>query len=218
MSTLLHTYRGRFKYDEATAHAYQNKSSRRHRAEMKLVERALRQIPRDHRLLDLPCGGGRATLHAAALGFKVSAADYSDAMLEIARRRLREQGLDCPVEKQDIENLEYADDSFDSVLCFRLFHHFPTPEVRERAVAELCRVSRRYVLLSYFSPFSITSIKRRLRVSLGGRQSEKHATPLREVRSYFERQGFHLVRDLAVLPLLHTLHLAVFERAPAVTR
>jgi ubiquinone/menaquinone biosynthesis C-methylase UbiE len=139
-------------------------------------------------------------------------------MLEIARRRLRDQGLDCPVEKQDIENLDYADDSFDSVICFRLFHHFPTPEVRERAVSELCRISRRYVLMSYFSPFSITSIKRRLRVSLGGRQSEKHATPLREVRGYFEQQGFRLVRNLALFPLLHTLHLAVFERMPASPR
>jgi hypothetical protein len=51
-----------------------------------------------------------------------------------------------------------------------------------------------------------------VRVALGGRTSAKHSTPLSEVREYFAQAGFGLVKDFAQMPLVHTLHLAVFER------
>jgi ubiquinone/menaquinone biosynthesis C-methylase UbiE len=116
------------------------------------------------------------------------------------------------VARQDVERLTYADSQFDTVISFRLFHHFPNAEIRQRAVAELCRVARKFVVLSYFSPASVTSLKRRLRVVMGGRPSEKHPTSLGEVESYFTRAGFRLVKNFAQMPLIHTLHLAVFER------
>ena len=93
-------------------------------------------------------------------------------------------------------------------VCFRLFHHFPNAEIRQRVVSELCRVARQFVVLSYFSPRSVTSLKRKIT----GRESHRHATPLTEVAGYFEACGFQLVKDFAQLPLLHTLHVAIFER------
>lgn len=207
------TYRGRVKYDKQTALSYEE---RRHRskdsAEMRLIDRAFSSIPRDHRVLDVPCGGGRVTAHLAHRGYAVSAADLSDAMLDIARSNLAAQGLGCSVEKQDIEHLSVPDRGFDTVVSFRLFHHFPEPRIRHRVIRELCRVAGRYVVLSYFSPLSVTSMKRRLREARGGRKSEKHATSLAELEIYFRLEGFRLVEDFARLPLLHTLHLALFER------
>lgn len=209
------TYRGRIKYDRATAAAYQHgRSAARQRAELRLLDRALNLVPAGDSLLDLPCGGARLSVHAARRGYRVTAADLSAAMLELARDTLRSANLSCPVHQQDIERLSYADRAFGTVLCFRLFHHFPSPEIRQRAVGELCRVAGERVLLSYFSPWSVTSLRRALRVLLGGRRSQKHATPLTDVAAAFEREGFVLVRDFAQTPLLHTLHLAVFERRP----
>jgi hypothetical protein len=80
-------------------------------------------------------------------------------------------------------------------------------------VTELCRVARQYVALSYFSPASVTSVKRQIRAAIGGRRSDKHPTPLSEVQGYFTKAGFRLVKDFAQMPLIHTLHLAVFERS-----
>lgn len=205
-------YRGRVKYDEVTARRYQQRDSARHRAEVRLVERAFAHVPPTHRVLDVPCGGGRMTVALAQKGYAVTGADLSEAMLTIARETVAAQGLRCPIEKQDVERLTYADRSFDTVLCFRLFHHFPTPEIRQRAVNELCRVARRFVALSYFSPMSFTSWRRRLVAALGGKRSQKHATSLAEVQGYFGKAGFRLVRDFAQCPLFHTLHLALFER------
>lgn len=205
-------YRGRVKYDEPTARRYQVRVPSRHRAEMRLVDRAFAQVPKSHRVLDLPCGGGRVTVHLAQQGFNVSAADLSDAMLQITRETVAAAKLGCSVEKQDIEKLTFADRHFDTVVSFRLFHHFPNPDIRQRAVRELCRVARKYVALSYFSPVSVTSVKRTLRAALGGKKSEKHSTSLGEVEGYFAKAGFQLVRDFAQLPWVHTLHLALFER------
>jgi hypothetical protein len=134
-------------------------------------------------------------------------------MLKLARQHTGSEGVTCPVEKQDIEKLTYPDRRFDTVVSFRLFHHFPDREIRARVVRELCRVARQYVALSYFSPLSVTSVKRTLRAALGGKRSEKHATSLAEIQGYFAQAGFRLVKDHAQAPLIHTLHLALFERA-----
>ena len=205
-------YRGRVKYNEKTARRYQVRKEGKHLAEMRLVDRAFKLIPKSHRILDLPCGGGRVTVHLAKQGYDLSSADLSEAMLEITRENVASNGLKCPVERQDIEKLTYGDGAFGTVISFRLFHHFPNPEIRQRAVSELCRVAKHFVVLSYFSPASVTSVKRSLRAAVGGRKSDKHPTSLSEVRGYFAKAGFRLVKDFARVPIIHTLHLAVFER------
>ena len=205
-------YRGRVKYDEKIARQYQVRKAGKHNAEMRMVDRAFKLVPKTHRVLDCPCGGGRVTLHLGKKGYAMSSGDLSDAMLKITGENAEKAGLKVAVQKQDIEKLSFGDRHFDSVISFRLFHHFPTPEIRQRAVTELCRISRKYVALSYFSPVSVTSVKRKIRAALGGKKSEKHATPLGEVESYFAKAGFKLVKDFAQLPLVHTMHLALFER------
>lgn len=205
-------YRGRVKYTEAAAKRYQVRKEGKHLAEMKLVDRAFSLIPKAHRVLDLPCGGGRVTVHLGLQGYKMSSADLSDAMLAITKENIAQNGLKGTVEKQDIEKLTYPDQHFDSLISFRLFHHFPNPEIRQRAVSELCRIARQFVAISYFSPASVTSVKRTIRSAMGGRKSDKHPTSLTEVKRYFAKAGFRFVKDFARTPLIHTLHVAVFER------
>ena len=97
----------------------------------------------------MPCGGGRVTSHLARQGYVMTAADLSDSMIRIAQETLAEQGFPVTIEKQDIERMTFADRSFDSIISFRLFHHFPTREIRQRRGEELCRVARSYVAPSY---------------------------------------------------------------------
>jgi SAM-dependent methyltransferase len=202
-------YRGRVKYTRETSQKYQQRKPGKHRAEMRLIDKAFAHIPKSHRVLDVPCGGGRVTVHLMKRGYQMSAADLSESMIEIARHAV----APATVEKQDVERLTYPDQHFDTIVSFRLFHHFPNPEIRQRVVNELCRVAKSNVVLSYFSPLSWTSMKRKLRAARGGRKSDKHATSLAEVTRYFEKAGFQLVKDYAQMPVIHTLHVAVFERA-----
>lgn len=204
-------YFGKYKYDEQRAQAYQQISLRKNRAEMSLVDRALNYM-NDGSLLDVPCGGGRVSIRAAMRGFEVTAADISEPMLDLTRAAALSSGVDVTTGMQDIERLDYADRSFDHAICFRLLHHFPSVHLRRQAVTELCRVTRRVVAVSYFSPHSVTSIRRRLRLALFGVEFKKHACPLPELESHFEAEGFRLVADHARLRYLRSLHLAVFER------
>jgi ubiquinone/menaquinone biosynthesis C-methylase UbiE len=198
-------------YDQAASRRYQNRRPGKHRAEMRLLERAFKHIPRNHRVLDAPCGGGRVTIHLSGLGYPVAAADVSPAMIDIARENLARHGLSCPVELQDVESLTYPDRSFDTIVCFRLFHHFPEDEIRQRVVRELCRVAARNVVLSYFSVASLNAFKMRMRIARGERPARYHQSSI-QIQNYFAPHGFHLVEDLARTPILHTLHLAVFQR------
>lgn len=206
------TYRARTNYDERKASLYQHRKAHKHVNEMKLLDRAFTLIPKEHTVLDVPCGGGRVFLRLAGHGYKVMGADLSDAMIAYAQQNADQAGLGIKVDKQDIEALTYADRSVDTIVCFRLFQHFPTPAIRQRAVSEMCRVSRQYVVMSYFSPYSWTQAKDMLKDKLGIRKLRKYPTSLTEVEGYFEKCGYQLVKDFAQLPLLHTLHLAVFER------
>jgi ubiquinone/menaquinone biosynthesis C-methylase UbiE len=151
-------------------------------------------------------------LFLAEKGYRVTCADISPDMVAITKKHVKQSAHLIPVDREDVEDLRYPDLAFDSVICFRLFHHFPTPDIRQRAISALCRVSRQFVALSYFSPYAFTSLRRKLQSYWRGERSLKHTPPLSEIKSYFERAGFSLVKDYAQLPLWHTLHIAVFKR------
>ena len=196
-------------YDAEQARRYQDeKKPRKHRAEMRLVRRAFAALPREQRVLDVPCGYGRVMQELHALGFQVSGADLSEPMLELARANLARCGWSGSLERQDLQALRYPERGFDALICFRVFHHFPDAHTRRKVVGELCRVARSQVLLSYLSPGSLTARFERLR----GRKSARHYTALAELAGYFEPCGFRLVRDHARLALVHSLHLSVWER------
>jgi len=212
MTTAKPIYQGRVKYDLKTALAYQRVSPAKHRSEMNLLDRAFGLVPKNHRVLDVPCGGGRVSIHLAHQGYAGEAADFSEAMVGIATKNLANAGVRCAVGRQDIEAMTYPDNHMDAIVCFRLFHHFPDAATRQRCISELCRVAKHTVVISYFSPLSATSLRRTLVAAAGGKRSPKHSTSLHEIEGYFEINGFRLVRNFARMPFIHTLHVAVFER------
>ena len=206
-------------YDEQQARHYERAkegATTTHRGESALVERALRSVPRDETLLDLPCGAGRMTVVLARLGFTaITAADVSPAMVALARARLEREGLAIPVERADAERLPFTDRAFDNVFCFRLFHHFPTQELREQVAVELARVARRRVIVSYLDTRSFTSRKRQLGRALKPRPPSKFTQTPAEMAALFEQAGLRPLADRARLPLWHSLRLVVAERMPA---
>jgi 2-polyprenyl-3-methyl-5-hydroxy-6-metoxy-1,4-benzoquinol methylase len=181
-------------------------------AEIRLIHRAMMVVPNTHRVLDVPCGGGSVMLNLAQRGYAVTGADVSREIVNIARQAVAASGLNCPVHRQDIQRLTFPDRSFDTVICLRLFHKLPTPELRQSIIGELCRVSRHYVLLSYISAWSSTSLNRTLPVVLGVNKPDRWVTSLRDLKGSFAHCGFELLKDFAQLPLLKALHLAMWKR------
>ena len=88
---------------------------------------------RNVRLLDVASGLGEAAAAAAARGARVSAVDFSPAMVERARRT----HVGIEFRQGDAQALPFPDRSFDAVVCNFGMLHFPNPE---RALDEMWRV------------------------------------------------------------------------------
>jgi SAM-dependent methyltransferase len=88
-------------------------------------------------LLDVACGTGVVAISAARRGARVSGLDLSPVLLEDARRNAAVIGAAIEFSEGDVENMQYADATFDVVLS-QFGHMFaPRPEV---AVQEMLRV------------------------------------------------------------------------------
>jgi ubiquinone/menaquinone biosynthesis C-methylase UbiE len=66
-------------------------------------------------------------------------------------------------------HIPLRDESVDATVCVRLCHHLPTSAERERLLRELLRVSRRFVIMTYFDFHSVKNALRRLRRPFTGK-------------------------------------------------
>jgi ubiquinone/menaquinone biosynthesis C-methylase UbiE len=97
------------------------------------------------RVLDLASGSGQPALTAARLvkpGGTVVATDLSEEMLRVARRKANMADLDnVEFKVMDMENIDFPDDSFDSVICRWGLMFSPDPA---RALSEIRRVLKQH--------------------------------------------------------------------------
>lgn len=131
----------------------------------KLVARLARRLalPSTAIVLDVPCGTGRLSpTLIAPEGFYVGV-DVSAAMLRQARTV-----HDAPLLQASAAALPFADSSFDVVVCCRLLHHLRDDE-RAAVLRELVRVSRRFVVASFFDSGSWAAWRRSIGVRRQGR-------------------------------------------------
>lgn len=91
-------------------------------------------------VLDLACGPGVVTAAVARLATSVVAFDVTPAMLDKARKRCAEAGLENVVFRQgDAAALPFEKGEFDTVVTRLAIHHFEAPS---RVLSEIFRVLR----------------------------------------------------------------------------
>lgn len=130
--------------------------------EFRLLDRMLRNQGRCKVLLDLPCGGGRLSPPMAR---------YADLLIEadVALGQLRYGRVHGRVPTHQVWmtasgfHIPLRDASVDGTVCVRLNHHLPTEAEREGLVRELLRVSKRFLIMSFFDYYSLKNTLRRLR-------------------------------------------------------
>ena len=89
-------------------------------------------------VLDVGCGTGIQLASYQEAGCRVSGIDTSQAMLNVAHRRLRER---ADLRLGDAARMPYPDGAFDLVLAATVLHEMP-PEVRGTVLDEMRRVLR----------------------------------------------------------------------------
>jgi SAM-dependent methyltransferase len=104
-------------------------------------------------VLDLGCGAGHVSYHAAPRAGQVVAYDLSPEMLDVVSRAAAERGLNNIVTKQGVaEHLPFADGSFDCVLSRYSAHHWRDFDAGLREVARVLKPTGIAGLVDAVSP------------------------------------------------------------------
>jgi SAM-dependent methyltransferase len=96
-------------------------------------------IPPGAKVLDVACGTGNTTIPAAKKSGAVTGVDIASNLLEQARKRADAEKLKIDFKEGDVEDLPFADSSFDVVLTMFGAMFAPRPE---KVAAELLRVCK----------------------------------------------------------------------------
>ncbi|MEM8690160.1 MAG: class I SAM-dependent methyltransferase [Pseudomonadota bacterium] len=156
-------------------------------------------------VLDFGCGLGGNSLRFARHGAEVYAFDISQESVNTTKKVLVDHGYGGKLhaEVMDGENMTYADDTFDVIVCSGVLHHVDV----ERAFPELARVLKptgKIVAMEALGYNPIISLYRRLTPSLRTAWETDHILTHRELKiakRYFDGLSvhyFHLFSILAV--------------------
>ena len=206
------------KYTEAAASAAYNgqfirnrHKQARTRRELDILRALLGRIGRVERVLNLPSGGGRLSRPLSSMARLLVEADISIAQTRHARTygSYDPSGTTAFASASGF-HLPFGDGAFDITVCARLLHHFSAPSDHRRLVSELCRVTRRWVILSFNDQYSVKAILRRLR---------GETTPMtltrQSVRDLASEAGFGWRESMTVSPLGSRHTYALLERRAA---
>lgn len=99
-------------------------------------------------VLEVGVGTGR-NMRFYPPGARVTAIDFSPRMLERARRRAGDAGINVDLRLMDAQRMEFPDDSFDTVIATCVFCSVPDPVQGLREIRRVCRPDGRVFLLEH---------------------------------------------------------------------
>lgn len=100
------------------------------------------------RYLDIGCGAGLAAQMAAALGAQVSGIDAAEALLAVARERVPKGEF----HQGDLEELPYADGTFDVVTGFNSFQFAGNPVTALREGRRVAKPDGQVAIVTWGNP------------------------------------------------------------------
>jgi len=166
--------------------------------EFRLLEDLLASQGQSSLLLDIPCGGGRLSPRIGAYTDLLIEADIAVGQVLYGQRHSK---LDTPQLWMTASafHIPFRDNAVDGSVCCRLCHHLPTPAERERLVEELLRVSRRFVIMTFFDYYSLKNWLRRARRPFN-KKPPKMTMTVKRVRELAEANGARLVEYPMLAP------------------
>jgi phosphatidylethanolamine/phosphatidyl-N-methylethanolamine N-methyltransferase len=103
-------------------------------------------------VLEVGVGTGLALPYYAP-GVTVTGIDFSNDMLDRARAKVSEEGLDHVAElrQMDARSLDFPDNSFDTVVAMHLISVVPDPEIVMTEMARVCKPGGQILLVNHFA-------------------------------------------------------------------
>lgn len=141
-------------------------------------------------VLEIAVGTGRNLAHYPA-GTRLTGIELAPEMLAIACRRAADLGIDVDLRQGDAQALEFADDSFDTVVLTLALCTIPDDRAAVREVRRVLRPGGRFVLLEHVrSPALLVRAVQRLLDPLSVRFEADHL--VREPLDYLAAEGFEI--------------------------
>jgi 2-polyprenyl-3-methyl-5-hydroxy-6-metoxy-1,4-benzoquinol methylase len=170
--------------------------------EKQQIRRIFADIPKESRILDMPCGTGRFAEVLLEMGYHVTGVDISEAMLEVAREKLAPFGNALTTRTIDVRELAKTEQkSFDITLCARFLMHFPLDRQIEfmRSIASLTRHTVIFTQ-SFSSPYQ--RMRRRAKGLIGKALPSSHPITEIELKKLLQGAGLREIKRIRPMPLL----------------
>lgn len=102
----------------------------------------------DTLVLDAGGGTGRWAIRMARKGCKVILMDISEEMLKVAAKSVKEEGLQhrIIIKKGDITKTNYADETFDMILCEHALFLFEEPDILIKELKRILKKKARLII------------------------------------------------------------------------
>ncbi len=154
------------------------------------------------RVLDVGCGDGAYSIHAARLGARVTGLDISPAMLDAARHRADAAGVSIEWREGRAEALPFPAASFDIIMAVTVLCFVPDAAA---AVREMARVLQPggILVIGELGRYSLWAFARRIRGWFGDRfWRDAHFWTPGELRRLVESNGmkFSALRGAVYYP------------------
>jgi len=103
-----------------------------------LLDKIFNDVDAGDTVLEVACGTGLVALKVAERVSKVSGIDISAPMIDEAKKKMREKGVDnVEFYMEDAYSLRFGNDAFDKVICNNALQNMKYPQ---KALAEIKRV------------------------------------------------------------------------------
>lgn len=183
--------------------------------EFRLLRRLLSSQGHNKTILDVPSGGGRLSGPISQFADLLIEADIAQGQVMYGKQHSRVMTPQIWMTATAF-HLPFRDNSVDATVCCRLCHHLPTELERQALVTELLRVSRKFVLMTFFDYRSFKNLLRRMRRPFNGKPP-KMTMKIEEVAALGRRGGATLVKSPYLEPLTsgHRYALLVKDGADA---
>jgi ubiquinone/menaquinone biosynthesis C-methylase UbiE len=101
------------------------------------------------KVLDVASGSGNLAVVASRNGANVTGIDIADNLVEAAKKRADQLGLDIKFEQGDAEALPYEDDTFDLVMTMYGAMFAPRPEIVASELVRVCKPGGRIAMANW---------------------------------------------------------------------
>jgi ubiquinone/menaquinone biosynthesis C-methylase UbiE len=111
----------------------------------------LRTEIKGKRALEVGVGTGKNLIYYPG-DMHITAIDFSPQMLAKARQKAEKLNLQVDLQEMDVQHLDFADHSFDTVFASFVFCSVPDPVMGLRELRRVCKPEGRLLLLEHMRP------------------------------------------------------------------